>query len=197
MNHRGIISSYLLSPLSKITKPENSTQDKLVKDSSSNRVNDLFRHKTKPITLHDNLLTFRDTDEVFELKGGLLKMITNKNYNIDLANLSDKKFMYNFANEMHFDVRGQVRKYIRNGTLTNLLRSPAIMASGISNALLLSSAFNELCNRLKLLLQKKRGNKSDIIDEKIVAIVNKILKYKCIFKKQPKQFSNICNLLHK
>ena len=38
-----------------------------------------------PITLYDILLTFRDTGKEFELKGGLLKMITNKNYNVDLA----------------------------------------------------------------------------------------------------------------
>ena len=68
MNDRGIISSYLLSPLAKITNPENTTQFELVKDSSSNRVNDLLIHNTIPITLHDNLLTFRDTNKVFELK---------------------------------------------------------------------------------------------------------------------------------
>ena len=56
MNDRGIISSYLLSPLAKITNPENTTQFKLVKDSSSNRVNDLLIHNTIPITLHDNFL---------------------------------------------------------------------------------------------------------------------------------------------
>ena len=37
------------------------------------------------------MLTFRDTDKEFERKGDLLKMITNKNYNVDLASLSDKK----------------------------------------------------------------------------------------------------------
>ena len=61
MNDRGILASYLLSPLSKITKPENTTQLKLVKDHNSNRINDLLINKTIPITLHDNLLTFRDT----------------------------------------------------------------------------------------------------------------------------------------
>ena len=79
MNDRGIIASYLLSPLAKITNLENTTQFKLVKDSSSNRVNDLLIHNTIPITLHDNLLTFRDSDKQFELKVDLLKMITNKN----------------------------------------------------------------------------------------------------------------------
>ena len=51
MNDRGMIASYLLSPRSKITNLENTTQFKLVKDSSSNRVNDLLKHKTIPLTL--------------------------------------------------------------------------------------------------------------------------------------------------
>ena len=100
MNDRGILASYLMSPLSKITNPENTTQFKLIKDSSSNRVNDLKINNSIPITLHNNLLTFRDTNKQFELKGDLLKMITNKNYNVDLVSLSDKKLMYDFAKEM-------------------------------------------------------------------------------------------------
>ena len=87
MNDRVIIASYLLSPLAQITNPENSTQFKLVKTSSSNRVNDLKKHNTIPITLHDSLLEFRDSGKVFEMIGGLLEMITNKNYYVDFARL--------------------------------------------------------------------------------------------------------------
>ena len=68
MNDRGILATYLLSLLSKITNLENSTQFKLVKDANSNRVNDLKINKTIPITLHDNLLTFRDTNKQFGVK---------------------------------------------------------------------------------------------------------------------------------
>ena len=93
MNNRGIISSYLSSSLSKITNPENTSQFKLVKDSTLNRVNDLKINKTIPVTVHENLLTFRETNKQFELKGELLKMITNKNYNVDLADLSGKKLV--------------------------------------------------------------------------------------------------------
>ena len=45
MNDRGIIVSYLLSPLSKITNPENTSQCKIVEDSNSNRVKYLLIHK--------------------------------------------------------------------------------------------------------------------------------------------------------
>ena len=51
MNDRGILASYLMSPLSKITNRENTSQFKLVKDPSSNRFNDLKIHSI-PITLY-------------------------------------------------------------------------------------------------------------------------------------------------
>ena len=153
MNDRGIIAPYLLSPLAKITNPENSTQFKLVKNSSFNIVNYLLIHNTIPINLHDNLLTFRDSNKQFELKGDLLKMITNKNYNVELASLSDKKLMYDFAKEMNFDLKTQGNKSTRDRTPIKLLNSPALMvsASGISKTIFLSSDPDELCNRLKLL----------------------------------------------
>ena len=49
MNVRGIIESYLLSPISKITNTENTTQIKIVKDSSSNGVNELLIDNSVPI----------------------------------------------------------------------------------------------------------------------------------------------------
>ena len=196
MYDRGILATYLISPLSKITNPENTTQFKLEKDPSSNRVNDLKIHNSIPITLHNNLLTFRDSGKVFELKGELLKMITNKNYNVNHASLSDKKLMYNFAKEMNFDKSRVGNKSTRDRTSISLLNSPAIMASGVSNTIFLSSDANELCDRLRLLLQEKHaGNNSDIINDEIVAIVDKLLEYKCISKKQHKQILIKCNLL--
>ena len=109
-----------MSPLSKITNPENTSQFKLVKDSNSNRVNDLLIHKSIPITLHDNLLTFRDINKVFELKGDLLEMVTNKNYNVDLASLEDKKLMYDFAKQMNFDLKAVGKKSTRDKTLIKI-----------------------------------------------------------------------------
>ena len=191
MNDKGIIASYLLFPLAEITNFENCTQLKLVNYSSSNRVNDMLIHNSIPITLHDNLLKFRDTYKQFEFKGDLLKIITKKNYNVDLDSLQDKKQMYDFAKEMNFDLKAIGEKSTRDTTLINLLNSPSLMVSdsGISKTIFLSSDPNELCDRLKLLLQKKHGgNKSNIIDEEIVVIVDKLLKDEGISRKQHKQF---------
>ena len=160
-----------MSPLSKITNPENASQFKLLKDSNSNRVKDLKINKTKPITLYNNMLTFRDTDEEVDLKGDLLKMITNKNYNVDLASLQDKKLMYDFAKEMNFHTKASGNKTTRDRTLIKLLKSPGLMvsASSVSKTIFLSSDPDELCNRLKLLLQK---NKPEII---LIKLFEKLL----------------------
>ena len=198
MNDRGILATYLMSPLSRITNPENASQFKLIKDPSSNRVNDLKINKTIPITLYGNMLTFRDTNKQFKLKGDFLEMITNSKFNVDLASLADKKLMYDFAKEMHFDVRAQGNKSTRDRKLIKLLKSPAIMASGVSKTIFLSFDPDELCDRLKLLLQEKHGgNNSDLINDEIVAIVDKLLEYKCISKKQHKQILIKCNLINK
>ena len=80
MNVRSLLAFYLMSALSRITNLENTTQFKLVKDSSSNRVNDLLIHNSIQVILHDNLLTFRDTGKIFEIKADLSKMITGKKF---------------------------------------------------------------------------------------------------------------------
>ena len=105
MHDRCILARYFISPLSKITNPEHTSLFKLVKDPDSNRLNEILINKTIPVTLFDVLLTSRDTCKKFELQGDLLKKLTKKDYNLDLAKLSDKKTMNDFAKEMYFDER--------------------------------------------------------------------------------------------
>ena len=99
---------------------------------------------------------------------------------------------------MNYDTKSTGRPSVRHSSMIRLLDQPAIMASGISKTIILSSDPNELCDRLKLLLQEKHaGNNSDIINDEIFAIVDKLLEYKCISKKQHKQILIKCNLLNK
>ena len=96
--------------------------------------------------------------------------------------------MSDFAEEMHFDVRGIGKKSTPDRTLIKLLKSPAIVTLGILT-IFLSSDPDDLCQMLKLLLQEMHaGNNSDIINDEIVAVVDKLLEYKFISKKQLKQF---------
>ena len=123
--------------------------------------------------------------------------MTNYDFSVDHSNQQDRKLIYEFRKEMNFGIRQQGRKSDRGNSLIRLLKSPPIIAPGVT-LILLSENLDELCNRLKLLLlEKQDGNNSDIINDKIVAIVDKLLGFKCISKKQIKQFLLKCNLLQK
>ena len=124
-------------------------------------------------------------------------MINIKNSNVELASFSDKKILFEFAKETNFDLKAQNIKSARDRTLLKLLKSTAINASGIST-IVLSSDLDEFCDRLNLLLQQKQaGNNSDTFNHKNIAIVDKLLEYKCLSKKKHKKLLIKCNLLHK
>ena len=108
--------------------------------------------------------------------------------------------MSEVAEAMQFDAKALSNSITRDENLIKLAKSPAIMAGSLkekfsseqktqnlkeSKTSWLSSDPNESCSRLKLLLQEKQaGKKSNIFDEEIVAIGDKLLEYKCISTKQ-------------
>ena len=70
-----------------------------------------------------------------------------------------------------------------------------VSVAGVSKTIFLSSDPDEFCDRLKLLMQEKHGgNNSDLINDEDVAIVDKLLEYKCKCKKQHKQNLIECSL---
>ena len=145
----------------------------------------------------DNMITFRDNIKSFKLDGDLLETVTIYNFNVSHSNPKNQKPIYEFGKEINFNIKQKGRKSDKDKSMIKLLKSPAIMASGISNIIILSSDSDELWDRLELLLQEKQaGNNSDIIREEINAILDKLLECKCISKKQHKQILNKCNLLH-
>ena len=196
MNDKGLITPYLTTSLVEVFKKDNKSQFRLRKDNNSTKMNDFLIHGNIPVTIFSNMITFRDSNKSFRLEGDLLKLITNHKFNADHSSSQDKKLIFEFAKEMNYDTKSTGRPSTRHTSIIKLLESPAIMASGISKTIILSSDTNELCDRLKLLLQEKHaGNISDIINDEIVAIVDKLLEYKCITKKQHKQILIKCNLL--
>ena len=91
---------------------------------------------------------------------------------------------------MNFHLKAIGKKSTRGRTLIKVLKSPGFLvsASGVSKTFFSSSDPDELCNKLKLLLQEKHAaNNSNISNEDNVARVDKLLEYKCISKKQHKQ----------
>ena len=198
INEKGLIAPYLASSLVNLFKPENKSQFRLRKDHNSTKMNDFLIHGGIPVTLFSKMITFRDTNKSFGLEGDLLKLITKYKFNADHSSPQDKKLIYEFAKEMNYDTKSTGRPSTRHTSIIKILESPAIMASGISKTIILSSDPNELCDRLRLLLQEKQaGINSNLIDEEIVVIVDKLLEYNSISKKQHKQILIKCNLLLK
>ena len=196
MDEKGMIAPYLASSLVEVIKKDNKSQFRLRKDPNSTKLNDFLIHGSIPVTIFSNMIVFRDSNKYFRLEGDLLKVITNYKFNIDHSSPQDRKLNYEFAKEMSYDTKSTGRPSVRHNSMIRLLDQPAIMASGISETIILTSDPNEFCDRLKLLLQEKHaGNNSDIINDEIVAIVDKLLEYKCISKKQHKQILIKCNLL--
>ena len=196
MDEKGMIAPILVSSLSNVFNIENKSQFILRKNPNSTKINNLLIHRAVPVTLFSNMITFRDSDRSFKLEGDLLKLIRNHKFNADHSSPRDKILIYEFAKEMNYDTKSIGRPSIRHNSVVKILNSPAIMASGVSNILILSSDPDELCDRLRLILQEKHaGNNSDLIIDEIVAIVDKLLEYKCISKKQHQQILIKCNLL--
>ena len=93
-------------------------------------------------------MTFCDTDKKFELQDNLLKMITSRNFNVDLANVPHKNLMYEFAKEMYFDEKALDNKTTRDKSNKRLFHSTAIIAGFLkeSKTRFISSSPNELCD---------------------------------------------------
>ena len=196
MDEKGMIAPYLTSSLVNLFKSENKSQFRLRKDPNSTKMNDFLIHRGIPVTLFSNMITCRDSNKSFKLEGDLLKLITEYKFNADHSSPQDKKLIYEFAKEMNYDIKSIGRPGVRHNSIVKILNPPAIMASGISNIIILSSNPDELCNRLRILLQEKHaGNSSDLFNNEIVAIVDKLLEYKCISKKQHNQILIKCNLI--
>ena len=192
MNDKGLIDSSLIE----VIKSDNKGQFRLTKDHNSTKPNDFLINEKVPVTIFSNMLTFRDTKKVFKIEGDLYKVITEYKFNVDHSNQQDRKIIYQFGKEMKYKLKNKGRPSIRHNSMIRLLNQPPITASGFTKTIILSSDPNELCDRLKLLLQEKQGgNNSNLIDEEIVAIIDKLLEYKCLSKKQHKQFLIKCNLL--
>ena len=84
-----------------------------------------------------------------------MKLITNYKFNADHSSPQVEKLIYEFAKEMNYDTKSIGRPSTRHTSIINILEPPANMAAGISKTIILSSDPNELCDRLKLILQEK------------------------------------------
>ena len=192
MNDKGLIDSSILE----VIKSDNKGQFTLIKDPNTTKPNDLLINEKVPVTIFNNMLTFRDTNKVFKLEGDLYKVITDYNINVDHSNKQNRQIINEFGREMKYKLKTKGRPSIRHNSMIRLLNQSPITGSGFTKTIILSSDPDELCNRLRLILQEKQaGNNSHIINKESVAIVDKLLEYKYISKKQHEQILKKCSPL--
>ena len=95
---------------------------------------------------------------------------------------------FDFEKQMKFDGKALGIKSTRDKSDIGLLKSPAIRVSG-SSIMFLPENPNELCDRIKILLQKKQaGNVCNKTDEEILVKRDKLIEYNCISTEQHKFF---------
>ena len=58
-----------------------------------------------PVSIYDNILTFKDTNRSFRLDGDLLETMTNYDFNVSNSNPQDRKLIYEFGKEINFNIR--------------------------------------------------------------------------------------------
>ena len=145
------MTPYIASSLVNLLKPENKSQFRLIKDQTSIRVNYFLINGGIPVSLNSKMLTFKDSNKSFKLHGDLLETITNYDSKVNQSNPQDQKMIYEFGKELKFDIKQKGRKSNRDKSMTKLLKSPRIMASAMSNIIILTSNPDELCVTLKIL----------------------------------------------
>ena len=146
------------------------------------------------MAFHGNSLVFVDSKKRLHSKGDTLDMTTSCKFNAVFTEQVKikKKRLLDFLDEMRFDTELTGNKNTRVRSLVNIITAPAITAGSLrkskpngGSTKFLHSNLNELCDTVKLLPQEKRfGKKSNIIDEKIIFPVDKLLEYKCVSTKQ-------------
>ena len=103
------------------------------------------------------MVIFRDSNKSFNLDRNLLKTITNYDFNVARSNPQDQQLIHQFGKEEKFDITQKERKNNNDISLIKLLKSPPIMASGISTSFSPQDP-DKLCERIKLLQEKQAEN---------------------------------------
>ena len=188
MNINEVIHSSLIRTVAKLLVPKNKNQFQLLEDLGSDNWND-YKMNGEKVTLYDEKLLFKERGIIFTLKGDFLSRKTD--YDFKKTHLPDAKQIINFLDERHFDIHSKGKSSRHENLLGNFYNKRVILASGLNTISLPENPY-ELFDRLKLLLQEKQASiNSDMNNQEMVAIFDKLLEYKCITSTQHKKILQI------
>ena len=149
MNKKEVFHSSLIRPIAKLLVPKNRSQFRLIDDPDSDNWKD-YKMNGEKVTIYDDQLLFRDTVVVFTLKREILLLITD--YDFNKTESPDAKQLIHFLDEMHFNIRATCKSNRDRTLIKKYYIKRSILASGL-RTVFLSENPDELCDKLKLLLQ--------------------------------------------
>ena len=154
-------------------------------------------HNPQPVLIKGSMMAFQN-EHLYDLNDPDLQyFITNTQFDRELNNLDT---IYNYLNDIKYDINYGDKKstrYLFNKNLINQYTyQQSQLGSGLGEAthentqiVFLPSDPDELVDQLKLLyFEILGGNDSFLINEQIIAIIDKLLEYECI---SPSQHQNI------
>ena len=96
-------------------------------------------------------------------------------YKFNTTDKPDRELSIDIMDETLFDIHSRGKRLRDKSLIKNHFNERSILASGF-RTIFLSEKPNEICGKVKLLLQEKRaGKNSNIVNKKIVAINDKIV----------------------
>ena len=145
--------------------------------------------------MYVDMVVFRNSGVVFQLKGDILSMTTE--YDFNKTDSPDAKQITNFLDEMHFDIHAKYKSSSDENLITIHHNKRTLLALGLHEVIFLSENPIELFNRLRLIIEGKQvGNDTNKFDNEFIAIFKELLEYKSLTPKQHKQFLFKIILLH-
>ena len=183
MINNGVNHSSLIRPVAKLLAPTNKSQFWSYDEPDGDNWNYYIMHGEKlQYTMMSYILK---NVKGFTLRSHVLKIIIEQKFN--KTHSPEAKLIVDIMDEMQFDIHSRGKKLIDGNLMKNYFSKRAILASGLKT-IFLSKNPNELYDKLKILLEENPAGKiSDQISQENVAIIDKLLKYKCITSTQKKK----------
>ena len=117
-------------------------------------------------------------------------MITD--YVFNKTNSPDAKQNFKFLDEVQFDIHPKSKNSRDKNLMKNFYHKRALLESGVQEVFFLSENPNDLCNLRRLKFQGKQAGKHNTrFDNEMVAIIDKLLEYKCFTPTQHKKLLKI------
>ena len=205
------VDSSIVKTVSNLLNDKNKSQYSLEPNMGNPNLFTINPSNPQQVSIKNTTLTFLGSGNIYDLNDPDLQyFITNTQFDSQLQNVNT---IFNFLNDMNYNINYGVKKSMRYYFIKDLIQQyyqqsaefsaelstqlPNQVGSGLNGRyanqyVFLPSDPDEIVDQLKLLhFEKLGGNDSFLLNEQIIAIVDKLLEYECITTNQHQNI--LCN----